>query len=205
MRAELERRETAAAPAARVRDWAAVDRALDAVIPELVRGDVIDAGGDAILSLRVGGEAFEDALEKTRAAGRRAPLRVACVPLEVQGDERATFALREAYLSALREALAASGLEPLPTDEVYAALDAARLERMDEHGARAMGVRAHVAAVVCGTARTLGERTVLDIVVRDAASGRKLGGFAGTVTEETVQAIARRQAVVLKAGLGVTE
>lgn len=208
MKAELERRELAgASPAARVRDWKAVDRALDRVVPGLVRGDAIVAGGDAIVSLRVSGDEFESALARTLSEGRRAPLRVACVPLEVQGDDRRTFELRELYGAALREALEASGLEPLSTDEVYAALDAARVDRMDEDGARSLGASARVAAIVCGTARIVsteaGARTVIDIVVRDARTGRSLGGFAGSVDPDSVIAVARRQAVVLKRGLGL--
>ncbi len=202
MRSEIERREALAPPADRVRDWRAVECALERALPELARDDACAVGPDAVVSIRIGDVEFEAVLAAARAEGRRGPLRVACVPLAVIGDRPALFNLRELYGSALREALTESGLEPLSTDEVYAALERARVVALDEEGAARLARAAGADAVIGGTVRFVEPSLTIEVVLRDAR-GRRLGGFGGDVDPAEILAVARRQALVLKGGLGL--
>ncbi|HZU97169.1 MAG TPA: hypothetical protein VFF73_10775 [Planctomycetota bacterium] len=202
MRSEIERREALAPPAERVRDWRAVDCALERALPELARDVAFDVGSDSVVSIRIADVEFEAALAAARAEGRRGPLRVACVPLAVLGDRPALFTLRELYGSALREALTESGLEPLSTDEVYAALERAHVLSLDEEGAARLARAVGADAVIGGTVRFVEPSLTIEVVLRDAR-GRRLGGFGGEVDPAEILAVARRQALVLKRGLGV--
>jgi hypothetical protein len=195
MRAEIERREAIAVPSERIHDGAAVERALERLSAGLAGGDAVLVHGEAFVSVRVSGQEFEAALRETRAAGRGGHLRVACVPLDVQGSGRELYELRERYDSALREALAAQGLVPLSTDEVYAALEKGGDAALARHG--------RADAIVSGKLRREGVSIVLEIVLRDARTGRSAGSFTTLVDPPDVGRVARRHALLLERGLGV--
>ncbi len=202
MRAEIERRDVLAAPARRVHDWLAVSRALDEAAPALARAEAIPAGKEWVVAFRVGGDAFDTALERVRAAGLRAPLRVACVPLAVVGGTREVYEVRELYGAVLRSALESHGLEPLATDEVYSALEQG-VDLSAVAGARRFGRLAHADAIVSGSVQLVAGELVLEVTLRDARSGRLLGGFGGPVDPAGMASLARRHAIVLEKGLGV--
>jgi hypothetical protein len=202
MRTELERRDSLAPPARRVHDWHAVTLALDEVAPALARAEAIPAGREWVVAFRVGGDAFEGALESVRSAGLRSPLRVACVPLAVAGGTREVYEVRELYGAALRAALEGHGLAALPTDDVYSALEQG-VDLSTVEGARRFGRLAHADAIVSGSVRSSEGELVLEVSLRDARSGRLLGGFGGPVDPAGMASLARRHAIVLEKGLGV--
>lgn len=220
LRLELERRENArragARPGERVRDWAAADRALASRARELLDADAGEVqstlGGDALVASRINGNAFDVAVEEARAAGRAAPVRIAVIPLAVEGVDEASarrlYGLRDVYSAGVREALEAEGrVQVVAAPEVYAALEAvgARADRpLERAQVTAACARLRVDALAHGSVAPGQGGLAVTVELRDGGDGRLLGTLDGEArTPSEVVSLSRRHALLWRAALGV--
>jgi hypothetical protein len=206
-----ERHRPRALPAERVRDWAEARRMVDALVPGLLSPDedpIVSARGETFIAGRVTGRAFDEAVELSRAAGRRPALRVGCVPLAVEGPgTRRLYELRELYGAALRLAFEQEGIVPLGTQALYRAIEdvGARADvALAPLEVAAACERLGADALVHGRIVAARGGVLIAIELRDATDGRVLGSIDGEASDAAqAMQLARRHALVLKLGLGV--